>query len=55
MRCLYSPFDIKMFRIDKINNSACGGRCGHLLDEVGIFNPINWVFVKTSAVSLPLS
>ncbi|KAF3317196.1 hypothetical protein TWF173_000442 [Orbilia oligospora] len=36
--------------IDKIKFSKCGARCGYILTDVNIFNPINWVFVKASKV-----
>lgn len=35
---------------DKAKNSVCKSRCGYVLGHVGIFNPMNWVFVKTAKV-----
>jgi len=36
--------------IDKATNSPCGKRCGYILPNTNIVNPINWVFVKASKV-----
>ncbi|KAF3929816.1 hypothetical protein AA313_de0204107 [Arthrobotrys entomopaga] len=36
--------------IDKIKYSQCGAKCGYILTDVNIFNPINWIFVKASKV-----
>ena len=36
--------------IDKATNSICKHRCGYLLGHIGIFNPANWVLVKSAKV-----
>lgn len=36
--------------IDKVQNSTCGKRCGYILPNNHIFNPINWLFVQSSKV-----
>jgi len=36
--------------IDKAKNSICGSRCGYILGHINIFQPINWVLVKSSKV-----
>ena len=36
--------------IDKAKNSICKSRCGYILGHINIFNPINWIFVKSSKV-----
>lgn len=36
--------------IDKIRFSKCGAKCGYILSDVNILNPINWIFVKASKV-----
>ncbi|EWC45156.1 hypothetical protein DRE_06044 [Drechslerella stenobrocha 248] len=36
--------------IDKIKFSKCGAKCGYILTDVNIFNPINWVFVQSSKI-----
>ncbi|KAF1959334.1 putative lysosomal cobalamin transporter [Byssothecium circinans] len=36
--------------IDKAKNSICGSRCGYILGHINIFQPINWIFVKSSKV-----
>ncbi|KAF3919840.1 hypothetical protein ABW20_dc0110446 [Dactylellina cionopaga] len=36
--------------IDKLKYSKCGARCGYILTDVNILNPINWIFVKASKV-----
>ncbi|MCJ1262182.1 hypothetical protein MMC22_002052 [Lobaria immixta] len=36
--------------IDKAKNSICKSRCGYILGHVNVFNPINWIFVKSSTV-----
>jgi LMBR1 domain-containing protein 1 len=36
--------------IDKAKNSICQRRCGYLLGHNNIFQPINWLLVKTSTV-----
>lgn len=36
--------------IDKAKNSICKSRCGYILGHVNVFNPLNWIFVKSSKV-----
>lgn len=36
--------------IDKIEYSKCGAKCGYILTDVNIFNPVNWIFVQSSKV-----
>ena len=36
--------------IDKAKNSVCKSRCGYILGHVNVFNPLNWIFVKSSKV-----
>lgn len=36
--------------IDKAKNSICKARCGYLLGEINIFQPLNWIFVKSAKV-----
>lgn len=36
--------------IDKIKNSVCGAKCGYLLGETQIFNPVNALLTITSKV-----
>lgn len=36
--------------IDKAKNSICKRRCGYILSQIQIFNPINWIFLKSSKV-----
>lgn len=36
--------------IDKAKNSICKRHCGYLLAHINIFQPINWVLVKSSKV-----
>lgn len=36
--------------IDKAKNSICKTHCGYVLAHVQIFNPLNWIFVKSSKV-----
>jgi LMBR1 domain-containing protein 1 len=36
--------------IDKAKNSICKHHCGYLLANINIFQPINWVLVKSSKV-----
>ncbi|KAJ9225308.1 hypothetical protein DTO027B5_5266 [Paecilomyces variotii] len=36
--------------IDKTKNSICKQRCGYILGNVNIFNPVNWIFVETAKV-----
>ncbi|KAF1992574.1 hypothetical protein K402DRAFT_458950 [Aulographum hederae CBS 113979] len=36
--------------IDKAKNSVCKVGCGYLLGHINIFQPVNWVFVKSAKV-----
>ncbi|KAI5459173.1 hypothetical protein BGZ63DRAFT_390419 [Mariannaea sp. PMI_226] len=36
--------------IDKAKNSICKKRCGYILGHINIFQPINFIFVKTAKV-----
>lgn len=36
--------------IDKAKNSICKQRCGYILSGIGVFNPINWIFVQSAKV-----
>lgn len=36
--------------IDKAKNSVCGAHCGYILGHINIFQPLNWIFVKSSKV-----
>lgn len=36
--------------IDKAKNSICKAHCGYILGHINIFQPINWILVKTSKV-----
>lgn len=36
--------------IDKAKNSFCKHRCGYILGNINVFNPTNWVLVKTAKV-----
>ncbi|TGO11136.1 hypothetical protein BTUL_0117g00320 [Botrytis tulipae] len=36
--------------IDKAKNSFCKQHCGYILGSINIFQPINWIFVKSSIV-----
>ncbi|KAH7123813.1 putative lysosomal cobalamin transporter [Dendryphion nanum] len=36
--------------IDKAKNSICKSHCGYILGHINIFQPINWVFVRSSKV-----
>ncbi|ESZ98140.1 lmbr1 domain containing protein [Sclerotinia borealis F-4128] len=36
--------------IDKAKNSFCKQHCGYILGSINIFQPINWIFVKSSVV-----
>ncbi len=36
--------------VDKAKNSICGAHCGYILGHINIFQPLNWVFVKSSSV-----
>jgi LMBR1 domain-containing protein 1 len=34
--------------IDKAANSICKARCGYILGHINVFQPTNWLFVKTA-------
>ncbi|KUI70593.1 putative lysosomal cobalamin transporter [Cytospora mali] len=34
--------------IDKAANSICKSHCGYILGHINVFQPINWLFVKTA-------
>ncbi|KAI1431773.1 hypothetical protein GGR50DRAFT_677767 [Xylaria sp. CBS 124048] len=34
--------------IDKATNSICKQHCGYILAHINVFQPINWIFVKTA-------
>lgn len=36
--------------IDKAKNSVCKARCGYILGHIHIFQPLNWIFVKSAKV-----
>ncbi|KAF2682619.1 putative lysosomal cobalamin transporter [Lentithecium fluviatile CBS 122367] len=36
--------------IDKAKNSICKAHCGYILAHINIFQPINWILVKSSKV-----
>ena len=36
--------------IDKAKNSICKSHCGYVLGHTNIFNPMNWIFVKSAKV-----
>ncbi|KAI9805395.1 MAG: hypothetical protein M1825_000646 [Sarcosagium campestre] len=36
--------------IDKAKNSVCKVSCGYVLGQTNIFNPINWIFIKSAKV-----
>ena len=36
--------------IDKAKNSICKIRCGYILGHINIFNPVNWILVKSAKV-----
>ena len=36
--------------IDKAKNSICKSHCGYVLGHVNIFNPMNWIFVKSAKI-----
>ncbi|KAL9093952.1 MAG: hypothetical protein Q9165_003875 [Trypethelium subeluteriae] len=36
--------------IDKAKNSICKTNCGYVLGHINIFQPLNWIFVKTAKV-----
>ncbi|KAF2636377.1 hypothetical protein P280DRAFT_473215 [Massarina eburnea CBS 473.64] len=36
--------------VDKAKNSICGSHCGYILGYINIFQPMNYIFVKSSKV-----
>ncbi|KAL6715948.1 hypothetical protein ACLMJK_006910 [Lecanora helva] len=36
--------------IDKAKNSICKSHCGYVLGHINVFNPMNWIFVKSAKV-----
>ncbi|KAF2874978.1 putative lysosomal cobalamin transporter [Massariosphaeria phaeospora] len=36
--------------IDKAKNSICKAHCGYILGHINIFQPLNWIFVKSSKI-----
>jgi LMBR1 domain-containing protein 1 len=36
--------------IDKAKNSVCKYRCGYILGNINVFNPINWILVRSAKV-----
>ena len=36
--------------IDKAKNSICKTHCGYILAHINIFNPINWILVKSAKI-----
>lgn len=36
--------------IDKAKNSICKRHCGYILGHINLFNPVNWVLVKSAKV-----
>lgn len=36
--------------IDKAKNSICKSHCGYVLGHINVFNPVNWIFVKSAKV-----
>jgi LMBR1 domain-containing protein 1 len=36
--------------IDKATNSVCKAGCGYVLGHINIFQPVNWIFVKSSKI-----
>lgn len=36
--------------IDKSKNSICGAHCGYILGHINLFQPLNWILVKSSKV-----
>lgn len=34
--------------VDKIKNSICGHRCGYILSNPQVFNPLNYIFIQAS-------
>lgn len=36
--------------VDKAKNSICKQHCGYILGQINVFQPMNWIFVKTARV-----
>lgn len=36
--------------IDKAKNSICKQRCGYILGQIHIFQPVNWIFIQAAKV-----
>lgn len=36
--------------IDKAKNSICKQRCGYILGQIHVFQPINWIFIQAARV-----
>src|SRR5690606_21996076 len=36
--------------IDKVTHSRCGASCGYILAHLQMFNPVNYIFLKSSHV-----
>lgn len=36
--------------IDKAKNSVCKYNCGYILGHINVFNPVNWIFVRSARV-----
>jgi len=48
---LYSPHGTSLTgSVDKIKNSICGYRCGYILSNPQVFNPLNYIFIQASKV-----
>jgi len=49
---LLTLYVLRFFRIDvsvdKIKHSICGYRCGYILANPQVFNPLNYIFLQTS-------
>lgn len=41
---------ILLTSIDKATHSRCGAKCGYILAHLQIFNPVNYIFLKSSHV-----
>jgi LMBR1 domain-containing protein 1 len=48
--CILSERLILMSRVDKIKHSICGHRCGYILSNPQVFNPLNYIFLQASKV-----
>ena len=36
--------------IDKASHSICKSHCGYVLGHIRVFNPVNWIFVKSAKI-----